>query len=167
MSSTDDIARVRGGRFTMLQVLVAAAVGGMLAVMGTVTLGFAGGKHETPELAPFMSRVQAFSQKLGYSIESRNQPLAEFCLHEIEEAFEEIEEQIPEHDEMPIAQYISTMMNPGFEPFHKALRTKNWEAAQRNYLSLIKRCNSCHVQTEHEFIWILPASGKPPFNQKF
>ncbi len=167
MSSTDDIARVRGGTFTMLQVLVAAAASGMLAVMGTVTLGFAGGEQETPELAPFMSRVQAFSQKLGYSIESRNQPLAEFCLHEIEEAFEEIEKEIPEHDEMPIAQYISTMMNPGFEHFQQALRTKNWEAARENYQTLIERCNTCHTQTEHEFIVILPASGKPPFNQKF
>ena len=167
MSYPEDMAGIRAGRFTMLHVTIAAVVSGMLAVMGAVTFGFTGGEHEIPELAPYMSQVQAFSQKLGYSIESRNQPLAEFCLHEIEEAFEEIEEQIPEHDEMPIAQYISTMMNPGFEPFHKALRTKNWEAVQRNYLSLIKRCNSCHVQTEHEFIWILPASGKPPFNQKF
>ncbi len=165
MSSPEDMAGSRAGRFTMLHVVIAAMVSGMLAVTGIVT--FAGGEHKTPELAPYMSRIQAFSQKLGYSIESSNQPLAEFCLHEIEEAFEEIEDEIPEHDGMPLAQYVDTMMNPGFEPFHKALRTENWKAARENYMTLIASCNSCHIQTRHEFIVILPASGKPPFNQKF
>ncbi len=165
MDSTEDRSGARAGKVTMLHVMIAAMVSGMLAVMGTVSLTV--DEHETPELAPFMSRIQAFSQKLGYSIENSNQPLAQFCLHEIEEEFEEIQDEIPEHDEMPIAEYISTLINPAFEPFEEALQTKNWELAKEHYLSFIQRCNACHIQTAHEYIEILPASGKPPFNQKF
>lgn len=41
--------------------------------------------HEEVELAEPMSRLQYYSQKLGFAIEAENQPLAQFYLHEMEE----------------------------------------------------------------------------------
>ncbi len=151
----------------MVHVMVAAVVSGMLAVMGTVSLGLVGGDDEVVELAPYMSRAQGFSQKLGFAIEAHNQPLANFYLHEIEETFEEVGHDVPEHSGVPVAQYISELIMPAFEPFEKVLEAKDWGAARENYVALINRCNSCHTKSEYEFIEILPASGKPPYNQKF
>ena len=167
MSSTENIASHRNG-FTMVHVMVAAVVSGMLAVMGTVSLELLGGDDEEEvELAPYMSRAQGHSQKLGFAIAARNQPLASFYLHEIEETFEEVEREVPVHSGVPIAQYVSELISPAFEPFEKALEAKDWGAVRENYVALINRCNACHTKAEYEFIEILPASGKPPYNQKF
>lgn len=153
-----------GRRFAMVHMVAAAMVGGILALMGTATFDE---RDKVPELAPFMSTAQAFSQKLGYALEAKNQPLAEFYLHEIDETFEEIEEKVREHDGVPIAQYVRTMMKPSFEPVRQALRTKQWGAARDSYKALIQSCNSCHAKTRHEYIVILPSTGRPAFSQKF
>ena len=50
-----------------LAFLASAALG--LGAVSTV-------QHEDVELAPFMSQLQIYSQKLGYSIEAKNTPLA-------------------------------------------------------------------------------------------
>src|SRR5690554_4654739 len=61
-------------------------------------------EEEEIELAPYMANLQRHSQKLGYSIAARNQPLAAFYLEELEEALETLQNEVPEHDGMPIAQ---------------------------------------------------------------
>ncbi|MEX2671749.1 MAG: hypothetical protein WD294_06530 [Phycisphaeraceae bacterium] len=125
------------------------------------------GEHDHPELAPAMGELQRFSQKLGYSIEGENQPLAGFYIHELEEVFAEITAEIPEYDGHEIATLVQTMGVPVLETVEQAVHDADWPTALENYQALIASCNACHAATEHGFIQITPATGEPPFNQRF
>jgi len=133
--------------------------------------GERGAHHEEEghavELAPYMGELQRFSQKLGYAIEGRSAPLAEFYLHEVTEVAEEIEENVKEHDGFPIAALVKAQLTPQIAPLDDAVEAGDWKAAGTRYRALINSCNTCHVATEHAFIVLTPASGKPPFNQRF
>lgn len=124
-------------------------------------------EHEHAELAPFMAQLQQHSQKLGFAIEGQNTSLAEFYLHEITEVLEEIEEEIPIHDKLPIAELIKKIPEPMLAPLDKEIEAGHWHEATQAYSNLINACNSCHAATQHEFIVITPANGNPPFNQLF
>ncbi len=121
------------------------------------------------ELAPFMGRMQVFSQKLGYSLQAQNAELAGFYLHELEETIEEIQELVPTHDGSPIGKMAEQMMVPVMEQLEKALKTKTttWQRRWPLYKDIIATCNDCHRATAHSYIRITPAQGHPPFNQDF
>lgn len=125
-------------------------------------------ESEEPELAAYMTTLQRFSQKLGYSVSAKNYPLSKFYLHELEETFEEIKDEVPEHDGFEISSTVRKIMDPLLEDFEKSLEDKDWRLASSGYKDLIEGCNRCHRATEHEFLKITPASGKNnPFNQDF
>ncbi len=134
------------------------------------TCSWATGDHdEEVELAPFMSRLQVFSQKLGYSIRARNVELAGFYLHEMVETIEEVQQKVPMHDGRPIGEMAGQTVVPELEGLEQALRSSDssWERRWKLYQDMISRCNDCHVATAHGYIKILPAEGQSPFNQKF
>lgn len=113
------------------------------------------------ELAPFMSRLQLFSQTLGYSIQAENVPLSKFYLHELHEIVEEIEHQVPEHDGFPIAKLVKATVEPSLEALSLALDDKrvSWKQHWHTYEATISSCNACHTATAHGFIHIPPSSG--------
>ena len=123
--------------------------------------------EQPAELAPYMTQAQHHSQKLGYSIRAKNQPLADFYLDELREVLEHAADEIPEHDGYPIAQLIGEIALPGLEPVESAVARGKWELAWIEYGTMIDTCNACHAATEHEFLVVLPAAGEPPFNQDF
>ena len=47
---------------------------------------------EAIELVEYMTRLQYFSHKVGLSIQAKNEPLARFYLHELEEIIEKLKE---------------------------------------------------------------------------
>jgi hypothetical protein len=74
---------------------------------------------------------------------------------------------VPVHEGQPIADSIKTFLAPAIPPLERSLAAGDWAAAARGYATLVESCNGCHVQTRHEFIVVLPASGEPPHGQKF
>jgi hypothetical protein len=122
---------------------------------------------ESTEPAPYMIALQHYSAKLGYAINARNARLAEFYLHEVEEVLEELIEKVPQHDDLPVAQFAQTILVPELPPLHDVVDSADWPAADARYLNLIDACNRCHGSTQHEYIIITPATGPPPFNQQF
>jgi len=120
-----------------------------------------------PELTPYMSRLQRYKERLGFAIEAKNQKLAAYYLKEIGETAEIITLKVPVHDGQPIADNIKTFLAPAIPPLERSLTAGDWGAAARGYATLVESCNGCHVQTRHEFIVVLPASGEPPHGQKF
>ena len=56
------------------------------------------------ELAPYMSRLQRYKQRLGFAIEAKNQKLAAYYLKEIDETSETISLKVPVLDGQPIAE---------------------------------------------------------------
>ena len=113
-----------------------------------------------------MGDMQRHSFKLGFAILGKNQPLAEFYLHELHEVLEELEE-VEEHDGMPIGSPARTILEPALGELASQLEPATWEEAWGAYELAIEACNRCHLATEHGFIQILPAHGTPPFNQVF
>ncbi len=118
------------------------------------------------EIAAHMGELQRFSQKLGYAANSGNQRLISFYGEEIGEALGELKE-VETHDGFPIANTVKVIMDPIMEELSEAIEKRDMPALKSQYLSLIDGCNRCHAATEHEFIEITPATGAPPFNQKF
>lgn len=167
----------------MRGVLIAAAV--LLLMAGVTWLGWRAvvgppapapedrAAHTHPggagahELATYMDRLQRFSQKLGYAVEGRNAPLADFYLHEIEETLDEIAAFVPEHDGFDIPDLLEVFARPEADRLETAVAEQDWDAAWRGYELLIHSCNTCHAATDHDFIIITPATGDPPFNQLF
>ena len=124
-------------------------------------------REEKVELAPFMSRLQLFSQKLGYSLKAENVELARFYLHELHEIVEEIEEKVPEHDGFAIAELVKATVDPSLKRLGQTLRKGTWQQRWHAYENTIATCNACHAATAHAFIHIRSAEGTPPFNQQF
>ena len=122
--------------------------------------------HAGPDLAATMGEMQRQSMKLGYAIQGRNQPLAAFYLHEVEEVLNSLE-QIEHHEEMPIAQPARTILRPLLPPLSESIGNSDWDAASTGYASLVHGCNRCHTATEHEFVVVTVPTGPPPFNQSF
>lgn len=123
--------------------------------------------HDGPSLAPVMGDLQRFSHKLGYAVQAKNQPLAEFYLHEIEEASEEIQENIQEYDGFPVGDLAKAMLDPAIQKLDEKVDAGSWDEATAEYEKLIKTCNACHMQTDHGVIVITVPEQPSPFNQNF
>lgn len=121
---------------------------------------------EDLELATLMGDLQRFSAKLGYAIEGENRRLAEFYLHEIDEVRAQLLE-VEEHDGMPIAEPVQIIFTPAERSLSAALEDRSFDRVREKYVGLIDACNRCHAATEHEFLVMTPAGGRPPFNQEF
>ncbi|MEM7354054.1 MAG: hypothetical protein AAF657_24845, partial [Acidobacteriota bacterium] len=121
---------------------------------------------ETVELATLMGDMQRHSAKLGFAIQGKNQPLAQFYLEELHEVLEELEA-VDEHEGMPIGSPAKVIMDPALAELAARLEPAGWAGAWPAYEATIEACNRCHLATEHGFIEVLPASGTPPFNQVF
>ena len=136
----------------------------------TLTLAF-GLFLSTPEeggrLAPTMARMHTYSAKLGYAVEARNQRLAAFYLHELEELVEEVIDTVPEHDGHAVAGLARSIALPAVARLEAAVDRGAWRSASESYRGLIASCNTCHLACAKGFVQIEPASGAPPFNQRF
>lgn len=123
---------------------------------------------EDPELAAMMAEVQRYSAKLGYAINARNQPLAEFYMHEVDESLQRIRDEVPEYEGQRIADNIRLMIEPTVNQLDDTLHENgDWSQIDQQYGSLIDACNTCHTATQHAYIHITVPTGDPPYNQQF
>lgn len=122
---------------------------------------------EGPELAPYMGDMQRLSQKLGYSIQARNGPLAAFYIDEIEEGLEQIEDRFPVWEDYPLPKLVRIIAEPAVGRLRDEIAARHWEEVDAAYAALVQSCNRCHASTEHEFLVITAPRGEPPFNQRF
>ena len=118
------------------------------------------------ELLENMGDMRRHTAKLGYSIQAKNGPLAEFYLEEVLEIMEELRE-IEAYEGIPVAKSVRTILDPTVPALESALAASNWEEAEATYETFLNGCNRCHAALEHEFIFIVPVKGTPPFNQDF
>lgn len=123
--------------------------------------------EEEVELALYMGRMQRYAQKLGLAIEHKNQPLAAFYHHELEENLDEIIEKVAQYDGMPIAAPAKSMTLPHVSLLEAAIEKGDWEQIAVHYRNVVNSCNMCHQQTKHGFIKITADTNAGPFNQDF
>ena len=105
------------------------------------------------ELAEMMGKMQYFTHKATLSIQEKNQPLADFYLHELEEMIEAVEE-VKSYDGHPIGQLTKSMLVPSFEALEKQVKAGKMKVADEAIQRMIFSCNACHQATAHGFIKI-------------
>jgi len=116
-----------------------------------------------PGFGEFMSSVQTHHAKLWFAGTNNNWKLAEFEVHEIEEALEDIQMFNSDRSE---AKAIG-MINPSIDSVSNAIKQKNPEQFRSSYILLTNTCNNCHKATEHEFNVVIIPSSPPVSNQSF
>lgn len=117
------------------------------------------------DLIRHMGTMQYMVQKTGLAIDARNQPLAGFYVHEIEEVIERLES-VESFDGHPIGSLVKSILLPSFEALEDSVKSGDWERASAQFDKFIASCNSCHTRTEHAYIRI-QRSAENPFLQAF
>ena len=138
---------------------------GMLALCLILLRPIQGLPDETVELVEYMRRLQYFAHKTGLSIEAKNEPLAHFYLHELEEVIDKLQG-IESYDGHPIAALAQVILKPAFENVEKGVEAKQFDRAQTAYDAMLAACNQCHQATAHGFIKIEKRLDNP-FMQSF
>ena len=116
-----------------------------------------------PGLGDFMSGIQVHHNKLWFAGQSQNWELADFEIHEIEEAIEDIEEY---HKGRKEIEQID-MIKPALESLDEAIDKRDLIAFNTGFNILTNTCNACHQAAKHEFIVIKIPDMQPFSNQDF
>lgn len=116
-----------------------------------------------PETAEMMNSIQRYHLKLWFAGQNENWDLADFELHELEEVFEMIEEYKAGKDYIPM---IPTIY-PAIENLEVAIKAKDKNSFEKNYLHLTNTCNTCHKSTGHPYVVIKIPQENPYSNQSF
>lgn len=116
-----------------------------------------------PGLGEFMSGIQVHHAKLWFAGQNGNWELADFELHEIMEALDDIKTfntDRPEIKSLP-------MIYAPLDSLNKSVQEKNLSSFQSNFALLTTTCNNCHRDTQHGFN-VIKIPDTPPFsNQDF
>ncbi len=121
--------------------------------------------EDADELVGHMTSLQYFSHKLALSIDHKNQKLAEFYLHEIEENLEAVQK-IESYDGHPIGSLIKDLLAPAVEGVEAPMKAGRWGAASEAFDRMVTACNTCHATTDHAYIKIVRSAANP-FMQSF
>lgn len=116
-----------------------------------------------PGLGEFMSSIQVHHAKLWFAGKSQNWELADFEMHEIGEALEDIKAYQSEREESKKVD----MLNPTLDALNDAIQKKDPTLFNSSYLLLTNTCNNCHKAVDFGFN-IVKVPDSPPFsNQAF
>jgi len=116
-----------------------------------------------PGFGEFMSSIQVHHNKLWFAGTNNNWKLADFEVHEIQEALEDIQNF---NTDRPEAKAIG-MINPAIDSVSNAIKKQDQQLFKSSYTLLTNSCNNCHRATEHEFNLVTIPSTPPYSNQSF
>ncbi|RZJ33383.1 MAG: hypothetical protein EOO51_13945 [Flavobacterium sp.] len=116
-----------------------------------------------PGFGEFMTNIQAHHSKLWFAGQNQNWKLADFEVHEIKEAIENIQKFQTERTE---SQMIG-MINPALDSINNAIKQQNPALFKSTYISLTNTCNSCHRLADFEFNVVKIPDSQPFTNQDF
>lgn len=116
-----------------------------------------------PGFGDFMGSVQVHHNKLWFAGQNKNWKLADFEVHEIMEAVNDIQKYQTERKE---SQMVG-MINPALDSVNAAIQQKNAALFKSSYILLTNTCNNCHRAANFEFN-VVKIPDNPPFsNQDF
>lgn len=116
-----------------------------------------------PGLGEFMSSIQVHHAKLWFAGINRNWPLADFEIHEIREAIDDIREY--NQDRPEIGQL--SMIEPVIDTVLRSIQLKDEKFFRQTFTSLTATCNGCHQVTQHGFNVVVIPTQPPYSNQDF
>lgn len=116
-----------------------------------------------PGLGDFMSGIQVHHSKLWFAGQNENWKLADFEVHEIMEAIEDIQKL---HTERKESQMVD-MIFPALDSINYAILQRNAAQFKSSYILLTNTCNSCHRATNFDFNVVKVPDTQPFSNQDF
>ncbi|MGL2967315.1 hypothetical protein [Flavobacterium sp. XGLA_31] len=116
-----------------------------------------------PGFGEFMSSIQVHHNKLWFAGQHKNWKLADFEIHEIMEAVDNIKKYQTERKE---SQWMP-MIEPALDSVNRAIQQQNKVAFDRSYTTLTNTCNHCHETVHFEFNVVKVPDTPPYSNQDF
>ena len=116
-----------------------------------------------PGFGEFMSGIQTHHAKLWFAGQNQNWPLADFEVHEIQEALEDVQKFCSDRPETKAI----GMINAAIDSVNNAIQQKNQELFKNSFISLTNTCNQCHRETDHGFNVVTIPTSLPVVNQDF
>jgi hypothetical protein len=116
-----------------------------------------------PGFGEFMSGIQAHHSKLWFAGQNENWKLADFEVHEIMEAMEDIRKFQTERKESRMIE----MIEPALDSITNAIQQRNTTLFKTSYTLLTHTCNNCHRAADFEFNVVKIPETQPFSNQDF
>jgi len=116
-----------------------------------------------PGFGEFMSSVQVHHAKLWFAGLNQNWKLADFEVHEMMEAIENIQKYQTERME---SKKIS-MINPVLDSVNVAIEKKDPVLFKSSFILMTNTCNNCHHAVDFEFNVVKIPDTPPYSNQDF
>src|SRR5437762_7660110 len=114
-----------------------------------------------PGFGEFMSGIQTHHAKLWFAGINNNWPLADFEIHEIEEALEDLRKFCTDRPEVKEI----GMITPALDSTKNSIQRKNLALFKNSFLLLTNTCNNCHKETNHAFNVVTVPTELPVVNQ--
>jgi hypothetical protein len=116
-----------------------------------------------PGLGEFMSSIQLHHEKLWFAGTAQNWQLADFEIHEIMEALDDIQHYASDRTE---TKSIVMLQSP-IDSIGKSIQQKDVQSFKRNFQLLTTTCNNCHASVHYNFNQIKIPETPPFSNQVF
>ncbi|MEO8712454.1 MAG: hypothetical protein ABI405_10045 [Parafilimonas sp.] len=116
-----------------------------------------------PGLGEFMSGIQVHHEKLWFAGNAQNWRLADFEIHEIMEAVDDIKKYASDRPETKDI----IMLQPAIDSLNESIQQKNVQSFKQSFLMLTNSCNNCHKEVNYNFNKIKIPDTPPFSNQVF
>jgi hypothetical protein len=116
-----------------------------------------------PGFGEFMSGIQVHHAKLWFAGINNNWELADFEIHEIIEALDDLKKFQSERKEVASL----SMINPALDSLDVAIKQKSLPQFKSNYILLTNTCNKCHKAVDYSFNEVKIPETPPFSNQVF
>ena len=116
-----------------------------------------------PGLGDFMTGIQVHHEKLWFAGTAQNWRLADFEIHEIMEAVDDIKLYASDRPEV---KFIS-MLQPVIDSINSSILQKDLPSFKQNFVMLTATCNNCHKEVDYDFNRIKIPETPPFSNQIF
>ena len=116
-----------------------------------------------PGFGEFMSGIQVHHAKLWFAGQNNNWPLADFEMHEIKEALDDLK---IFQKERPETKHLD-MLDIPLDSTDKSIQNKNAVQFKSSFILLTNTCNNCHVEVNFEFNKVKIPDSPPFSNQDF
>ncbi|RTL56693.1 MAG: hypothetical protein EKK39_01080 [Sphingobacteriales bacterium] len=120
-------------------------------------------KSYKPGLGEFMSAIQVHHAKLWFAGTNQNWKLADFEIHEIMEAIDDIQQYCTDRPESKEV----VMLQPAIDSLNKTIASKNKLAFKSSFIFLTQTCNNCHKEVHYNFNEVVIPTTPPFSNQLF
>lgn len=120
-------------------------------------------KSYKPGFGEFMSGIQVHHAKLWFAGINKNWKLADFEMHEIGEALDDIRTYETTRKE---SQYLY-ILQPALDSINQAISAESEDRFRKSFIFLTNSCNNCHREVNYDFNQVKIPEAPPVSNQVF